>query len=534
VRNSLKEVILLVFTVQDITERKKSEEALRLSEKKFRSLFDHNQEAVLLTKPDGSIKAANLSACKMFGRNEQEICSIGHSGIFDENNLRLHDALKERQLKGSFSGCELTAIRKNGEKFPVEVDSVVLAGEPVQSFVIMRDITARKQAEESMRQMNQTLEQRVAERTELAEARAKKLQALAVELIEAEERERRQFAHLLHDDLQQMLAAAKMQLVSTPNFHKEPHLKYVEQILAESITKTRRLSHELSPAVLHHSGLVAGLRWLSGQMNVQFGLSVLLHADAAPAIENAALKLFVFRAVQELLFNTIKHAGVKQANVTLSGDDHQIVVSVCDQGCGFEKKEFLKGIKTPGFGLLSITERSDYIGGSFKIDTAPGKGSCFTLSVPLNAIDPYEPAKQISSARQDNLLNMAGTVTSTSGTRVLFADDHRVMRQGLIKLIIGQPDIQVIGEAANGAEALEQALHFRPDVIVMDISMPEMDGIEATRRIKAELPEVRVIGLTMHDDDQLIGAMRQAGAEVVLRKTISAAKMVKAIYGSSD
>jgi CheY-like chemotaxis protein len=306
----------------------------------------------------------------------------------------------------------------------------------------------------------------------------------------------------------------------------------VEQILAESITKTRRLSHELSPAVLHHSGLVAGLRWLSGQMNEQFGLSVLLHADAAPAIENAAFKLFVFRAVQELLFNTIKHAGVKQAHVTLSGSDHQIVVSVCDQGRGFEKKEFLEGTKKPGFGLLSITERSDYIGGSFKIDTAPGKGSCFTLSVPLNAIDPYEPAKQIPSARQDSLLNMSGSVTNTSGTRVLFADDHRVMRQGLIKLIIGQPDIQVIGEAANGAEALEQALHFRPDVIVMDISMPEMDGIEATRRIKAELPEVRVIGLTMHDDDQLIGAMKQAGAEVVLRKTVSAAKMVKAIYGN--
>jgi len=108
------------------------------------------------------------------------------------------------------------------------------------------------------------------------------------------------------------------------------------------------------------------------------------------------------------------------------------------------------------------------------------------------------------------------------------------MRQGLIKLIIGQPGIHVIGEAENGAEALDQARHFRPDLIIMDISMPEMDGIEATRRIKAEMPPVRIIGLTMHDDDQLIGAMKQAGAETVLRKTISAAEMVKAIYGSSQ
>jgi CheY-like chemotaxis protein len=393
------------------------------------------------------------------------------------------------------------------------------------------DITDIKQIEQEVRQLNESLEQQVAERTALSAARAKKLQGLAVELIEAEERERRQFAHLLHDDLQQMLAAAKMQLQSSQNLSNDPNLKYVEQILSESITKTRRLSHELSPAVLHHSGLVAGLRWLCGQMKEQFGFSVLLQADSTSVVENSALKLFVFRSVQELLFNTIKHAGVRQANVTFSGNDHQIVVSVSDQGCGFETNEFLKGTKRPGFGLLSIIERSDYIGGSFKIDTAPGKGSRFTLTIPLDTNDSFEPEKQIPTARQNRLLNMSGAGSSSNGTRVLFADDHRVMRQGLIKLIIGQPDIHVIGEAANGEEALEQTLHFRPDVIVMDISMPEMDGIEATRRIKAELPEVRVIGLTMHDDDQLIGAMKQAGAEVVLSKTISAAEMVKAIYG---
>jgi signal transduction histidine kinase len=228
----------------------------------------------------------------------------------------------------------------------------------------------------------------VSERTELAQERSRKLQALAVELIEAEERTRRQFAHLLHDDLQQLLAAANMQLQSAPNFSNDPLLKYVGQILEESIAKTRQLSHELSPAVLHHSGLLAGLQWLSGQMNEQFGLSVLLQIDAAPAIKNAALELFVFRAVQELLFNTIKHAGVKQARVTLAGCDHHMIVSVNDQGRGFALNKFLKGTKRPGFGLLSIIERADYIGGSFKIDTAPGNGSRFTLTIPLNTIDP--------------------------------------------------------------------------------------------------------------------------------------------------
>jgi DNA-binding NarL/FixJ family response regulator len=97
--------------------------------------------------------------------------------------------------------------------------------------------------------------------------------------------------------------------------------------------------------------------------------------------------------------------------------------------------------------------------------------------------------------------------------RVLFADDHKVMRQGLIRLVAGKPGILVVGEAANGREALEKVRLVKPDVVVMDISMPEMDGIEATRHIKAELPDVRVIGLSMHEDEHISQSLHEAGAE---------------------
>lgn len=122
--------------------------------------------------------------------------------------------------------------------------------------------------------------------------------------------------------------------------------------------------------------------------------------------------------------------------------------------------------------------------------------------------------------------------TTDGGLRVLFADDHKVMRQGLIRLVSAHPDIVVAGEAANGREAVELARHLRPDVILMDISMPEMDGIEATRRIKAELPEVRVVGLSMFEDEQSSRNMINAGADSFVPKTASSAELLKAIFGT--
>jgi DNA-binding NarL/FixJ family response regulator len=104
------------------------------------------------------------------------------------------------------------------------------------------------------------------------------------------------------------------------------------------------------------------------------------------------------------------------------------------------------------------------------------------------------------------------------------------MRQGVMQLITSQPDIHVVGEATNGREAIEQVRKSQPDIVVMDILMPEMDGIEATRQIKTEFPEVHVIGLSMYDDEPIEQTMCQAGAEMLISKTVSPADLLKAIY----
>jgi DNA-binding NarL/FixJ family response regulator len=102
--------------------------------------------------------------------------------------------------------------------------------------------------------------------------------------------------------------------------------------------------------------------------------------------------------------------------------------------------------------------------------------------------------------------------------RVLLADDHTILRQGLASLLANEPDMETIAEASTGAEAVELTRMLRPDVIVMDASMPEMSGLEATRHIMERFPQTLVVGLSMYDSEDMSDAMRAAGARAYVTK----------------
>ena len=114
--------------------------------------------------------------------------------------------------------------------------------------------------------------------------------------------------------------------------------------------------------------------------------------------------------------------------------------------------------------------------------------------------------------------------------RVLLADDHEIMRDGLVRLLQEQGDITVVGVASNGAEAVELARKLHPDVAVLDINMPRLNGIDATRAIKTELPDMRIIGLSMYAEKEHVAAMREAGAETCLDKAGASSELLNAIH----
>lgn len=113
--------------------------------------------------------------------------------------------------------------------------------------------------------------------------------------------------------------------------------------------------------------------------------------------------------------------------------------------------------------------------------------------------------------------------------RVVLADDHAVVREGLKSLVNGQPDMRVVGEAADGEAACLMALQLAPDVLVMDLSMPRLNGAEATARVRRDCPAVKVLALTVHEERLYLTQLLRAGASGYVLKRAAAAELVRAV-----
>ncbi len=514
-----------IIVVEDISDRKRAEEALRQSEHRYRKLFEASLAGVYLTRPDGTILDFNEAMMRMLGYDTREEVLAHRSTDFYADPQFRKELIYLLQRDGIVPAREAVLRRKDGSLLYALGHAVLLrneqTGEPyIQGVAI--DITERKQVEEALRELTRTLESKVAQRTAELQHRAQQLEKMALELSETEERERRRLAEILHDDLQQELAAARFQVERMKNQARydaslQATAAQADHLLKDAIAKSRSLSHALSPAVMRHGDFAETLRWLATEMQARHGLAVQVKADSEVRSESEAIKSLLFRAAQELLFNVVKYAQVREARLRVRQRDGCICLSVSDRGRGFEPQTLEE---TAGFGLWSIRERVELLKGRMKIRSVPGRGSTVFIAVPRRELAVARPPAAVEPRAEAH-----------ARLRVLLADDHGITREGLLALLRDEHSLEVVGEAANGREAVALAEELEPDVVVMDVSMPFMGGDEATRRIKARRPQTRVIALSMYNEPGLMEQMYQAGAESYVIKTAPIEELLAAIRG---
>lgn len=519
------QTLLWVGTCTDIHEQRRLLDALRQSEARYRAVVESQTEMVCRFLLDGTILFVNDAYARTFSTTPEVLINTNFWNIIvEEDRLRVRALLESLSPECPEVQIDNRIETAEGPRWTLWTNRVLAfdeSGRATEAQSTGIDITERRRAEEALQQARDELEARVAERTRELQHRAEQLARLTSELNLAEQRERRRLAHVLHDHLQQVLVGAKIHLElysRQPAADAEAALG-VRSLIDEAIAVSRSLTVELAPPILHEAGLAAGFEWLSRWMKEKHGLTVELHADDRARAEREDVRILLFQSVRELLFNVVKHSGVHEARleVTLPDADH-IIVTVSDCGRGFDATKTTPPDSSDrtGFGLFSISERLALLGGSFEVESRPGGGVRCVLVAPANhtAVDSVQP---VASPSEPAPVKQKPSCIAQSD--VLLVDDHRVVREGLSSLLAADEAFRVIGEAADGYEAIERARALQPDVILMDFSMPRMDGAEATRRIKDELPHVKVIGLSMYEEPDRAAAMLEAGASAYHTKS---------------
>ena len=513
-------------------ELRRAQEALEVSRARYFDLYDMAPVGYLTISAKGLILEANLTAATLLREKRGALPRQLLSGFVLPEDQEIYYLFCKQLFKtGATQACVLRIVRKDASPFWARMEATVTpdaATDAIVARVVLSDITDLKQAEEALRQSQNAL----LKANEELDSRANQLRMLAGELTLTEQRERKRLSQTLHDGLQQHLLSAKMRLggivESTDSVDLRQAVDEIEKIMGESVTMSRSLSAELSPPILHEGGLTDGMEWLARRMRDMHRFEVELSIETRPELSED-VKVLVFESVRELLINSLKHAQTSKARVRLELIDGAMLrVAVIDEGCGFDPRQMKPAGEEGGFGLFSIKERIGLVGGKLEIDSTPGKGSRFnlivptlqTLAVPLSAS--HRPSD--AAGRKRKTAPKPGSVI-----RVLVADDHTLFRDGLARMLTKKPDLKVVGYAKDGQEAINLAGELQPDVILMDISMPRVSGIEATRIIHREYPNINIIGLSMYEDQERAQAMREAGASEYKTKGCEASELVSAI-----
>src|SRR6478672_10390889 len=559
---SAKELLARVAAHLEIARvRREAECTLLHQSKQFETLLNQAPLGVYLVDADLRIAQVNPIALKVFGdipnligREFDEVVHLLWEKPYADELLRtFQHTLETGEPYIAPERIERRHDRDVTESYEWRIDRILLADGRFGVVCYFRDVSvqvlareALRGSEERLREFAAQLEQLVAERTQELVQSQSRLRALATELNLAEQRERKRLAAELHDHLQQMLVLGKLKLgqgMRLPQLAPRALdiMKQTDDVLGEALEYTRTLVADLSPPVLHEHGLAAGLTWLANYME-RHDLRVTVRVPDIEISMPEDQAVLLFQSVRELLINASKHARAPEATVVLQQVDGRVRIDVTDNGVGFDASapaaEIPQGTVSSKFGLFSIRERMKALGGAFEILSSLGKGTTATLSLPVSesgrGSGVRSPVMGVGSREQalqngdaEFLMADAGHLASAQQNpapsekhriRVLLVDDHAMVREGLRSVLESYDDVVVVGEAANGEEAVAMAERLRPSLVVMDINMPKMNGIEATAHITRTYPEIQVIGLSVNASGNNVQAMLKAGAVLLLTK----------------
>jgi two-component system NarL family sensor kinase len=493
---------------------------LQGAEHPYRVLVETMNEGAATLDKDGTILYANASFTRILGVPLQEVLGTSLQVHFIPQEREKLKALIDIGLQGESRG-EVSLARAEGQRRLVRLSlsSVQDLGNRT-ICVIATDMTELSGAYEALK------------------ASEDALRNLSGRLLRLQDEERRRISRDLHDVTGQKLALLSMDLSSIQKHKNIAKDEEINRLLEESVSlsndvnkEIRTLSYLLHPPLLDELGLSSAVQWFAQGFENRTGIHVAVDIPSNLVRLAPDAEVALFRIVQESLANVHRYSGSATADVRARSDAGEVRLEIGDFGKGMslESAKPNRAVVAPlGVGIQGMKERVRQLSGTLEITSRPGSGTRVTAILPIGS-----RRAELPESDQESIVQEGQSVPSRETAhsevwrkRILIADDHDVLRRGIRTMLESDPSLEVCAEAVDGKDALEKTLTQAPDLVILDINMPTMNGLDVLRQIVRHRPQTKVLAFSVHDSKRIVEEILAAGAHSYLSKATAGQHLV--------
>jgi two-component system, NarL family, sensor kinase len=487
---------------------------LQGAEHPYRLLVETIEEGAATLSDDGTVLYSNKSFAAFFGVPLEKFIGAPLYNFVSGNDAEFLKTLILGAKLASTRG-EIRLLRKNGKPRTVRLTLSPNRELGLEAIcAVATELTEIVDANEALRVTETSLRQ------------------LSARLLQLQDEERRRIARDLHDVTGQKIAVLSMSLdrLARLTEQRKPEaqesIKESREIVGQIGEEIRTLSYILHPPLLDECGLASAVHWYAEGFQKRSGIKLEVAIDAGVPRLSIDAETTLFRVVQESLTNVHRYSGSSAAKIRISKDAGEVQLEIIDYGQGIKTgaaRAKLDGPAPLGVGIPGMRERLHQLGGALSVDFG-------TNGTRVMAALPYKKAgEEFEDGESRSSLSFALRSAQDARRRILIADDHELMRRGLRGLLESHDEWAVCGEAVEGREVVRKSAELEPDLVIMDVNLPGLSGIEAAVQIRQEREAAKILFFTVHDSDEVIREIIDAGAHGYVAKSRASQDLVEAV-----
>ena len=487
---------------------------LQGAEHPYRLLVETIEEGAATLSDDGTVLYSNKSFAAFFGVPLEKFIGAPLHNFVSGNDAEFLKTLILGARLASTRG-EIRLLRKNGKPRTIRLTLSPNRELGLEAIcAVATELTEIVDANEALRVTETSLRQ------------------LSARLLQLQDEERRRIARDLHDVTGQKVAVLSMsldrlaRLMGQSKPETQESIKESREVVGQIGEEIRTLSYILHPPLLDECGLASAVHWYAEGFQKRSGIKLEVAVDADVPRLSIDAETTLFRVVQESLTNVHRYSGSSAAKIRISQDSGAVQLEIIDYGQGIKTgaaRAKLDGPAPLGVGIPGMRERLHQLGGSLSVDFGTN-GTRVAATLPIKkAGEEFEDGESRSS------LSFALRSAQDARRRILIADDHELMRRGLRGLIESHDEWAVCGEAVEGREVVRKSAELEPDLVIMDVNLPGLSGIEAAVQIRQEREAARILFFTVHDSDEVVREIIGAGAHGYVSKSRASQDLVEAV-----